>query len=277
MHPPAARRRRFPGAAAVLALVLLAVVGCSSSLERTGPPGNDAADTLRGDVTVYADSSLREAFAQIQTDFASVHPNVHVSYVYDDTSSLVSRLPGTADVVAVVGTGVLEEAIHARTVDDPITFARDPLALAIPQANPRGINLLTDVSRPGVRFAMCDETEPCGQAADMVLQSAGVTPSQVVRLPGETAVLAAIESGRVDAGLALSSDLAIAEASTDKVRRVNFTPKSDLATGSAAVGTVPYLAATVSSSGGGAAAQAFVDELTAPEARSIFTSSGFTR
>lgn len=247
-------------------------------MSASGPPPSPApGDPVRGTLRVYADSSLQQVMAPLAAEFAALHPGVKVRFTYGATSSLVSRLPGSADVIAVLGNSALGSSVSAGTVGSPTSFARDPIALTVTQQDPRGVTQFNDVSRPGVTLAACAPSQPCGQVADLLIRTSGVHPASVLRVADSPAVLAAVHAGRADAGLALSSDLHSRQATSDMLRRIGFKAGDPMSNQSATEGTVLCLAAPVTSSTNKATAAAFVSELGSPDARATLTNAGFGR
>ena len=75
--------RRHPTAVAVVALLALTACGSTSSSSTTpagSAAGSASVDSAAGPVTVFAASSLKEAFTQIGTDYEAVHPGAKVTF-----------------------------------------------------------------------------------------------------------------------------------------------------------------------------------------------------
>ena len=76
----------------------------------------------------------------------------------------------------------------------PTMFVRNQLVIAVPKGNPKGITGLADLTKPGLKVALCAEQVPCGAAAKKALAAAGVTTDpghpgagrQVRAVQGET-------------------------------------------------------------------------------------------
>src|SRR5258705_238130 len=76
----------------------------------------------------------------------------------------------------------------------PTTFVKNQLVIAVPKGNPKGIKGLSDLTKPGVKVALCADAVPCGAAAKQALDSAGVKLTPVTL---EQDVKAALSKGKL--------------------------------------------------------------------------------
>ncbi len=63
----------------------------------------------------------------------------------------------------------MESVVDAGNADDPVTFARNELAVVVPAANEAGVASLADLERPDVLTAICAPDVPCGAATATLL------------------------------------------------------------------------------------------------------------
>lgn len=160
----------------------------------------------RGELTVYAASSLGEAFADLAESFEGEH-GATVTLNAGASSALSRQIAegAPADVFAAADASSLE-ALGPRIVSAR-TFARNRLAIAVADGNPARIRGLADLGRPGAVVVLCDEEVPCGRYAGRALRAAGVEVRPASREPNVRAVLARVGLGEADAGIVYESDL----------------------------------------------------------------------
>jgi molybdate transport system substrate-binding protein len=163
-------------------------------------------------IEVYADASLRHAFADLGEAFEEEH-DVAVDLTVDSTDALVQDLAGTEatpDVLAAADSGGLFQVNDILT-GEPLVFAEDHLVIAVPRDNPAGIEEMDDLE--GEDVAVCHTTEACGRLAQLAIVSAGIeVRASVAADSGST--MEKVVDGSVDAGLVLASE---ADAAGDAV------------------------------------------------------------
>lgn len=198
---PAPRRLTAAVVAAVAAG--LALVACAPESSAGGPP--QAENGLSGTLDVYAAASLAGAFDEIAAAFTAENPGVVVSPVYDGSSTLVTQIleGAPADVFASADESNMQKAADA--VVDPRLFATNTLVIAVPAANPAGIETLADL--PGATVVLCASEVPCGAASADLLANAGVTVAAASLEQNVTAVLTKVATGEADAGLVYATDV----------------------------------------------------------------------
>src|SRR5258705_14009664 len=137
---------------------------------------------LAGTLTIFASTSLTEAFTSIERGFETSYPSLNVELTFAADTELAHRAAaGSApDVLVVEGPAPLTQA---GTVGAPVRFTRNQLVLAIAAGNPKALGRLADIDRPDVQVALCVETEPCGAVTAAVLTAAGVpAPGSALRV-----------------------------------------------------------------------------------------------
>jgi len=205
-------------AAPVLAALLLA--GCASSAPASTPtPSKSAADTLSGDLTIYAAASLTASFDDLAKQFHTLHPGVTVKPIdYDGSSTLATQLQqgAPADVFASADQPNMDKV--ASLVDGKSTvFASNTLQIAVQPGNPKKITGLADLAKPDLQVVLCAPEVPCGTASHKLLDADGITVKPVSEEQNVTAVITKVQAGEADAGLVYVTDVKAAAGAVDGV------------------------------------------------------------
>jgi molybdate transport system substrate-binding protein len=226
--------------------------------------GDDDADTT---LTVFAAASLTTSFEELGEQFEESHDGVEVEFNFAGSSDLVSQIQGgaPADVFASA-----DEANMAKITADglndsePQLFATNTLEIAVPPDNPAGVQTFQDLAKPDLNLVICAPDVPCGAAAQVVAESAGVELQPVSEEQSVTDVLGKVTSGEADAGLVYVTDVITAG---DDVQGIEF-PEADSVVND-------YPIATVADSDNPDLAQAFVDHVLSDEGRRVLADAGF--
>jgi molybdate transport system substrate-binding protein len=160
--------------------------------------------------TVYAPSSLADAFRALAAVFEDSSPGLEVDLHLADSASLREQIlsGSTADVYVSVGSedmDLMEEA--GKTAGSPQVLALNPLAIAVPFGNPAGVTGLEDFADPDLAIGLCSEELPLGVSAREALAAAEVTPSLDANESEVRFLLNKIETGELDAGIIYASDV----------------------------------------------------------------------
>ena len=192
--------------------ILSAVVVCVAvAAGTTGCSGDEPdAKVLR----VYAAASLKQAFTEIGATFEEKNPGVTVEFNFAGSSDLATQLKqgAPADVFASA-----DPANMKKVADDGLlaggstVFASNILQIAVPPKNPKGINSLADLTKPGLKVVICAPQVPCGSATEKVEKAANVTLKPASEESSVTDVLNKVTAGEADAGLIYRTDVAGAD------------------------------------------------------------------
>ncbi|SNT63620.1 molybdate transport system substrate-binding protein [Asanoa hainanensis] len=262
--------RSIRGIVAGLAVTaLLAVGACGNGDEATGgigapTPGSTA---VTGDITVFAAASLTEAFTQIGKDFEAANPGTKVVFNFAGSSALATQINqgAPADVFASAAPANMKTVTDAGNAEgQPTIFAKNQLVIAVAKGNPKGIQGLPDLSKAGVKVALCAEQVPCGAAAKKALAASGTTVTPVTQEQDVKAALSKVTLGEVDAALVYRTD---AKAAASSVDAVEF-PES-----AQAVNDYPIV--VLKNAPNKAGAQAFVDYVLSDPGEKVLTDAGF--
>lgn len=205
--------RRGPRwALALLAGAALVAAGCGPD-EDTAAPGPSTAttdaDTLSGELQVFAAASLTEAFTELGEAFEAEHPDVEVTFSFGASSALATQIDqgAPADVFVSADEASMERVTAAGSALDPRAIARNRLAIIVERGNPKGITDLDDLAEAGVVLVLCAPEVPCGRLAAAALQQAGVTARPSSLEENVKAVVSKVTLGEADAGIVYVTDL----------------------------------------------------------------------
>lgn len=203
---------------AALGVLAGACGGAGSSAD--GTPGGRAG--LSGSVTVFAASSLTDAFKEEATAFESEHAGVHVSFNFAGSPTLVAQLEqgARADVLATADEQNMHAALsNGNVVDAGQTFAQNVLIIVVPKSNPGRIASPLDLGKPGLKIVLAQEGVPAGTYARESLAKfdgndgypadfdAHVLKNLVSNEPNVKAVVAKVQLGEADAGIVYTTDV----------------------------------------------------------------------
>jgi molybdate transport system substrate-binding protein len=257
--------RRIRIGLAVAALTL--TVSACGTTPPAAPAATSGAPTVTGNINVFAAASLTEAFNQISKDFTAANPGAKVTFNFGGSSTLATQIDqgAPADVFASAAPANMQTVTDAgNAAGTPVTFVRNQLVIAVPKGNPKGIKGLSDLTKPDVKVALCDDPVPCGAAAKKALAAANVTIKPVTKETDVKAALAKVKLGEVDAALVYRTD---ARSAASDVDGIEF-PES-----AGAINDYPIVALKDASNKAGAAA--FIAWVMSDRGRAVLTQYGF--
>ena len=274
--------------AALVAVFALAAIACGDDDDANAgsTPATSMVSTpataVSGDLTVFAASSLTEAFTEIGDAFKTAHPGTSVTFNFDGSPALRTQLEqgARADIFASANTAQMDMAVASGVVEDQTSvFARNRLVVIVPSDNPAGIESLQDLANDGVKLVLANEDVPVGQYARQFLDKASADPAfgasfkddALANLVSEETnvrqVAAKVQLGEADAAVVYSSDVTPDLASD--VSRIDIPDAlNQLAT---------YPVAVTSEAGNPDAARAFIAYVTGEEGQAILVKHGFLR
>ncbi|RPJ35503.1 MAG: molybdate ABC transporter substrate-binding protein, partial [Planctomycetaceae bacterium] len=160
-------------------------------------------------ITVFAASSLTDAFEEIGAAFEAENPGVDVVFNFGSSSSLATQLAegAPADVFASANPKQMQVAQDAgRITGSPRIFARNRLAVIVPADNPAGIESVTDLAKPGLLLVLAAPGIPVRDYTDTMLDQLGedmksaVLANLVSEEDNVRQVVAKVALGEADAG-----------------------------------------------------------------------------
>lgn len=232
--------------------------------------------TEGGDLTVFAASSLTDAFEEIGDAIEADNPEVSVTFNFAGSQTLVTQLAegATADVLATADADSMAMAADARVViAEPQVFTGNVVVLVVPATNPADITRVADLSRPGVKLVLAGPSVPAGRYAREAMCAVAMTapPGWLEGVKGNVVseeedvrdVLAKVQLGEADAGLVYATD---AQSAGEAVIAIS------LPDGASPMAHYPIAAAT---DGDEALAAAFIGYVRSDEGMSILRAHGF--
>src|SRR3954468_22649849 len=92
-------------------------------------------------ITVFAASSLKEAFTDVGKAFEAANPGTTVHFSFAASSALREQIlsGAPADVFASANTSNMDEIVKAGAADDSASFATNVLQIAVPAGNAKGV------------------------------------------------------------------------------------------------------------------------------------------
>ena len=225
-------------------------------------------------ITVFAASSLTDAFREAGAAFEAAQPGTKVAFSFASSQALATQVNegAPADVFASAAEEPIARLLTAGKVAAPSVFATNALAVAV--ASGAEIDGLDGLARPGLRLVIAAEDVPAGRYTRQMLTKASAVygPGFAAKVlanvrseePNVRAVLTKVQLGEADAGIVYQSDLAGDPAD---VHRVEIAAEQNV--------VARYPVAIVSASKHHDGAQAFIDFLLGAAGQAILRRHGF--
>jgi molybdate transport system substrate-binding protein len=251
----------------VLAALSPAALACTSA----GPAGSEGPAGPAHGVTVFAASSLTEAFRDLGAALEEGQAEATVTYNFASSSDLAVQIRegAPADVFASADRRQMKLVEDAGLVAQPVVFATNRLVLLVPRDNPAGISSHEDLGRPGVKLVLAAPEVPAGNYARRALANLGMGPAAEANVVSNEddvkAVVTKVALGEADAGIAYATDV-----TGDVAGAVEAQPlpaKADV--------VAHYPIAALSDAPNPAAAAAFLELVTSPVGRRVLSEHGF--
>jgi molybdate transport system substrate-binding protein len=173
-------------------------------------------------LTVFAASSLTDAFTEIASGFKAANPKVDIAFNFGGSSTLAAQLAEGApdDVFASANNKQMQAAQDAgRIAGTPVTFAKNRLVLIVPANNPATIQSLHDLANPGIKLVVAAAGVPVRDYTNTMLDRLAADSSYgdayknavIANIVSEEdnvrQVSAKVALGEADAGVVYLSDV----------------------------------------------------------------------
>ncbi len=207
--------------------ILVGFIAATVFVAPTMPAAANASGNVTGDITVFAASSLTEAFTKMGKQFEQTHADAAVRFNFLSSSELATQIQegAIADVFASADQSNMRRVADSGDVTaKPRIFARNRLEIVVEKGNPKKINGLADIASThsdDVYVVLCSDPEPCGRYTDKVLTKAGVHVAARSLAESAKAVVTTVSTGEADAGLVYVTDVKAAQRSVSGVRIPN--------------------------------------------------------
>jgi molybdate transport system substrate-binding protein len=219
-----------------------------------------APEAQRTDLTVFAASSLTDAFPKIDR-------RATYSFAGSNTLAAQIRLGAPADVFASANMALPNGVYKERRCSKPVVFTRNSLVLIVPRSNPEHIRSVYDLRKRGVKLVIAAPGVPAGAYTLQVLKRLKLTSvlSHVVSRENDVRdVLAKVALDETDAGFVYATD---ARTAPRKVRALKLPARGQP--------TIRYGVCVVAGTPHKPAAQAFVRRLLGKAGQRVLVSYGF--
>lgn len=226
------------------------------------------------ELSVFAASSLTEAFEELAATFEAQNEGVEVLLSFDGSSTLATQISqgAPADVFASADEQQMQSVVdEGLTATGPQIFTRNRLVVIT--AAEGGISSLEELAEPGLVLVLADAEVPVGNYAREALEKmngafeADFSERVLANLVSEESnvrqVSLRVELGEADAAIVYATDAAVAEG----ISIIEIPDALNV------VGTYPV--AALSESAQPELAQAFIDLILSAEGQRILTGRGF--
>ncbi len=207
----------------ILLVLLLSAVRAQQSTSTSAAEPTTAPQPRT--LTVLAAASLTESFTELGALFESRNPGVTISFNFAGSQQLAQQLDqgAPADVFASANKKQMDVAVGSGRVveNSPQIFATNRLVVVFPKDNPAGLSALTDLSKPGLKLVLADQSAPVGQYSLGFLEKASQDEQfgaafkddvlkNLVSYENNVKVVATkVSLGEADAGIIYVSDITV--------------------------------------------------------------------
>jgi molybdate transport system substrate-binding protein len=164
-------------------------------------------------LVVFCAASLGEVFSDLAEEFETRHGDIHIVIHTAGSQILVRQIieGAEADLLAPAHPELMRSVHERGLVNDPVRFARNRLAIAVPANNPGRIQELEDLAIPGTKVILAGPGVPAGRYARESLGHSGLLEAVERNLVSNEAnvklVLSKILLGEADAGIVYVTDI----------------------------------------------------------------------
>jgi molybdate transport system substrate-binding protein len=160
-------------AAFVSVLVLAGLTGCGGGSSGSGSGGGG--QEQGGTLTIFAASSLIDAFGELGKTFEKQNEGVTVRQSFESSSTLLTQIQqgAPADVFASASEEEMDTAVKDGFVDGTTqVFVKNREVVMVPRDNPANIESLRDVGKPGIKLVLAQKDVPAADYAVEILGKA---------------------------------------------------------------------------------------------------------
>lgn len=249
----------------VLALIL-GLAGCNA-----GEPASSGPQ----EITVFAASSLTDAFNELAEAFQAQNEGVEVILNYASSSQLAAQLTEgvLADVFASANPAQMQNVIDNGRIaaGAAALFVSNRLTVVVPADNPADIGALEDLAEPGVQLILAVEGVPVRQYTDEIVATMPADFQQqfygnlVSEEDNVRQVSAKVALGEADAGIVYTSD--VTPGIADRVQQIAIPDEQNV------IATYPV--APLADAPNPELARSFIDFVLSAEGQSVLARWGF--
>ncbi len=255
---------------AALLAVLVTVVSCGGRAPQTQPLTSSASTAPpSGTITIFAASSLTNAFDRVGAELTRRYPATHYTFNYGSSSTLATQIVNgaPADVFASADEPNMQKIVDAALVQGSASiFATNRLQIAVAPGNPKRISSLADLARRDLVVVLAAPSVPAGKYALDALGKAGVTLAPSSQELDVRAVLNKVALGEADAGIVYVTDV---RSAAGRVTGVDIPEQHQVVS--------RYPLAALKESREGRLSSLFIEFLLGPDGQRVLGDVGFTR
>jgi molybdate transport system substrate-binding protein len=185
-------RRWLVTALIISSIAVMGLAGCGGAGAADEGGGGEGAT-----LSVFAASSLTDAFGELARTFEERNPSVEVRQSFESSSTLLTQIQhgAPADVFASAAQEEMNTAVKGGLVaGEPVVFVRNREVIMVPKNNPAGIESMRDLAKPGIKLVLAEDGVP---AADYAMEILGKANAEYGRGFRE-AVLSNVVSSEAD-------------------------------------------------------------------------------
>lgn len=236
------------------------------------------AEPVEGDITVFAASSLTDAFKEAATKFKERHPKANIVFNFAASSALSTQINegAPADVFASADSAQMKVVTDENNAANPVIFATNLPVVVVPKSSTK-VALFADLAKAGVKLVLAGPDVPIGRYSRDVFTNASAAgggisadfsekalANLVSNEANVRAVLTKVQLGEADAGIVYGTDAAIAAAG---VKVIEIPANYNIIT--------QYPIASISDAKNAAGAKAWVQYLLSADGQAILAEYGF--
>ena len=219
-------------------------------------------------VSVFAASSLTEAFEALEPGFEAAHPGTDLQLTFSGSQVLRLQIEqgAAADVFASADPEHVEALVSAGRIARAQPFALNHLVVVVPPGNPAAVARVEDLLNAS-RIVVGTPEVPVGRYTAAMLERVGQEFSQRVRAKvvseesNVRLVRAKVELGEADAAVVYRTDV------NERVHAVEVPPEYDV--------PAHYVLGVLEGARHAPAANAFAAYVLSPEGRAALSRHGF--
>ena len=194
----------------------------ATATRTASPTTGGPAPKVTGALTIFAASSLTDAFNEMKAAIEAANPGTTLTFNFAASSALRTQLEqgAKADVFASADTTQMGNAQKSNLITgDPTLFVRNTPVIIVPVNGSRRIDSAADLARPGIKLVLAAKEVPIGNYARQIFDKMSQNPTYgadfgtwaLANLVSEEAnvrqVVAKVQLGEGDAGIVYASDI----------------------------------------------------------------------
>jgi molybdate transport system substrate-binding protein len=244
------------------------------------PTSGGATPKVTGALTIFAASSLTDAFNEMKAKIEAANPGTVITFNYAASSALRTQLEqgAKADIFASADTVQMDNVKKANLISgESSLFVRNTPVIIVPANNPKGIATAADLAKPGIKLVLAAPSVPIGNYSRQIFDKISKDPAYgadygtkvLANLVSEEAnvrqVVSKVQLGEGDAGIVYASD--VTPAVRDQLKVITIPMPLNI--------IAEYPVAAVQRGANAAGSSAFIAYLLSAEGQSILQKWGF--